>query len=564
MLANIHKLLQRHPLRVIIILCVAIILFNITPGKIIFGLDNTSPYFGWNLLISRVQNDNNFFVNGPLLFSPTIILGNFLNLPAWIIAHLHIWLSFLIGIVGQVFLLDFFLKKTKTRVSPELLLIFVFLILGHLSTIWIFSQIVFSYVNAFASIPWIILLLTDGFPKEKKVLSYLFIFISVLLFFSISSNIVAFTLYFGAVVLLSLALTQKEEWKKIMVSAVVLGLTYLSTSQALMILTNHPRFVISEAINHLNAITNHPYTAVITADLAKAEGLTGNFLNIARFATGWLLLNSAEGKVTPFSDAFLSNPIMIIIQIIPLVFIPLAASRAKKLPKEVMALAAIWIVTILLSSNFFRGLLVHIPVMGSSLRFLSSKVYPLLSIPFFFLFTYFLNEWKESSTNEHRFPFIKKVFYFIIVLSVAIPAVFLWSTHNVVSKYAANALPSEYLQFDKSIIKKKIIYFPQPTRLYFRSYHWGYYGSDFISYLSTNEIIDGGSLSQRSIEYSRIAELLKNCTLSDFDFSNTVIVFDQSATNQESDLEILKCLESEEFTQTTNGRLLYFTKTTSR
>ena len=138
----------------------------------------------------------------------------------------------------------------------------------------------------------------------------------------------------------------------------------------------------------------------------------------------------------------------------------------------------------------------NIPYIKDALRWPSSKLWPIYIFPLTILssisVTYILKLKKIYSYILLAFLFVSLIIYSFPVLS-----------GNLISPKTQVSIPNEYFNIPND---SKILILPVPQKLYMREYEWGYYGSDFMSYISNSEIVDGANLYEYSKEYENILE----------------------------------------------------------
>jgi hypothetical protein len=74
---------------------------------------------------------------------------------------------------------------------------------------------------------------------------------------------------------------------------------------------------------------------------------------------------------------------------------------------------------------------------------------------------------------------------------------------NLLSPKTLVNIPKEYFELPQN---SQILILPEPQKLYMREYNWGYYGSDFISYINNSKIVDASNLYETSHIYQKIIE----------------------------------------------------------
>jgi preprotein translocase subunit Sec61beta len=287
--------------------------------------------------------------------------------------------------------------------------------------------------------------------------------------------------------------------------------------QLMLLFTEQKRFIGTELYLHFNKLDESSITEVITEDLRDAEIRNNSVLNSARFATGWMELHNPESQpIFNHYDLYMGNILFIVIGLLPfLAAIYLLSEKLTGSRKWLIGVS--FFVTMLLVSKYTSSLTANLGFLSDSLRWLSSKLSPtLLFLSVFSVFEFVQTKFRQTST-----PF----FYVLITLFVV--TAFPWWTGTIFSKGTTSELPQEYKVFEQLDQNDKVFYYPPPQQLYFRQYEWGYYGSDFLSYLTDADIYDISSANDRHERYWELVDAIKDCDLDVFRSEGfSYIVFD--------------------------------------
>lgn len=524
-----------------------VLLLNSRPYYILMGLDNVSPFFGLDILWYRIKNDSTIITNGPLIFTPTLLIGYTLQLPAWLISHVHYFGSFIFGLFGYTLLVRRFSRKFKIGLPQWYPVLTVLFIGGHLVSLWLLSLVQFFYIAAFAGIPWVILYLTE---KSFFVIKpqYVLYFMGILFFFVSSMNLVAFSLF--TIQILAIVWLLKDEntnlLRILIKTSGVLSVWFFSL-QIILIVSGKNEFLLANIWQHLSKITIHPFTSFITNDLRLAENVMSNFLNTLRFATGWILMvDASNNKIFNFAELYKTNPLIIFAGYIPLLaaFIILfkpfdgLAQKLNFKGYEKYILLGIFVTSIVMTS-YFGTITQYIPVLKEVLRFPSIKLWPALLIFSLFIIITAYFEFQKAATNRKvHLPLL------VIVLIGILTNGFPLFTGQIFSIHVAVQIPLEYEKIKTSQSQQFLVY-PRPQKLYFREYTWGYYGSDFMSYYTTKHVIDRTSVSDDYNRYTELQDDLYNCeNLSAF--TNVTIIlerwgsYEEIVTNHASEMNCIQ------------------------
>jgi hypothetical protein len=525
-----------------------VLLLNSRPYYILMGLDNVSPFFGLDILWYRIKSDATVITNGPLLFTPTVLLGYALQMPAWIISHFHYFGSFMFGLAGYLLLVRKFGRKYKVGLPKWYPVLAVLFISGHLITLWLFSLVQFFYIAAFAGIPWVILYLT-----QKEVFAvrpqYALYIVGILFFFVSSMNLVAFLLFTIQVLIVAWFL-KDENTNALLIGKKTAGILafWFFSLQIMLLAAGKNEFLLLNIWQHLSKITIHPFTSTITNDLRLAENIMSNFLNTLRFATGWILMVDATNtKVFTFAEMYKSNPFIIGAGYIPLLFAFIIFFKpfhglGQKLsfkPYEKYLLMGTFITSIVMTS-YFATITQFIPVLREVLRFPSIKMWPLLLVFSLFLVFAAYYEFQKTETNRKNTALVL-ILLFIGILANGFPLF----TGQIFSRHVAVQIPAEYEKIKTSYSQQFFVY-PRPQKLYFREYPWGYYGSDFMGYYTTKHVIDLTSVSDDYNKYYEFQNSLLKCENTAL-FNNVTIIIEKWGTVEDftaNNPDIVACIQN--------------------
>ncbi|KKR06288.1 MAG: hypothetical protein UT34_C0001G0328 [candidate division WS6 bacterium GW2011_GWF2_39_15] len=521
-----------------ILLLSVISLMNFHSNQFIMGLDNISPYFNSRAVLDKLFGSETgaVFANLPFLFTlPIFELLKLISIPIWAINQLYLMFGLWMGVLGTGYLVYRITKSKKGFLFGSVLS------LANLATFWIFNQPNYFFVAAFASIPW---LMEWGIGKPEKNLVLTIIRITaVILFFQTTMNLVVFISYLFAILLIQFAInTSRVEWKSNLITQTkrlgIILLILLIVWQAGIFLTGKSDFVVSKLVTYYSSIKENPLTKAITKDLQASGIINNNIVNNIVFKNSWVETHTTEGIRLFQSYDYYSGPIFLI-GLIPFV---LALStlfnsdRQKKIPLH-FAL----IVGLILMSSIMLKATQGVPVLSEAFRWSASKFWPLIIFPIILLAT-------DSLVTLKR-PLITGIVFGLLLIYI-LPMF----TGNLFSKELVTKLPGEYFKLDNNIKSETLYYYlPAPQDLYFYTYKFGYFGSDFVSYMTKGDTQKTGILSYfNNVErYKSISKSLVNC---ESKIENIKIIWD---SNVETGSNIIKnCLDSK-YNLTSKDRGLY-------
>jgi hypothetical protein len=491
------------------------VLSNLEWGKMIMGLDNYSPYFDLNVNLLRMFRTDTFFEFGGLAFLPWVHALVLLNVPPWIISQLFLWGSIGFGVFGSVLLIRRLVPvgTSSFRMDNEKFMItvgvIVFLLSGLVVT-WMANQPNIVFLSAFAGIPGFIHFLLFFERKDCDWKKAMFWTIGILFLFASSLNIVAFMMFLVQGVIIAAAAGMvflKTDMKTIFLRGLAVLGAWILVVQVLLLFTPMTRIVTAEVYIHFQDIKANELTVAVTDDLRASELQNNSLLNSARFATGWMELhNDDDESVFGHYSVFMHDPVLIMAGLTPLIMVIVAYPTAVKKNKRVRLLYLLLGVGILLMSRYAVMVYEHIPLVREGLRWVSSKLWPLLLYPMLMLFLFSSLALLKDLKGNVRYLLIA-----IVTVALMIHA-FPWWTGSVVSRHAQVELPTQYEEvFSRYGEDDTILYLPLPQSSYFRRYEWGYFGSDFLRYMTKADVVDGASLLNDRVGLEGLSSAFSSC-----------------------------------------------------
>lgn len=475
----------------IVFASLVILLKNFNQADTIMGLDNASPWFGLSFVFNLIHKSDSFIEFGPLLFSPFLQLGYAITAHPALISQIVYWGNFLLGMLGFLILLT----SSERRNKNILLVISFTLVLGHLVTLWIFSQPTYLFLHAFSGVPWLIYVLKlRRAPSAFLLLPAAFGFFSFLVTFL---NPVAFTLYFVLCVVIAYFLEETLSISTLVKRSILVGIILLFIIQTSLLLSgrNTPLWTDIQAYTQVQIESSSNILA--SQSLRKSEIENNSLTNVMRFATGWMELNDLENRnLFTHKDVYQKSILFIIIQLSPIAFISWWYLRKKRGTRKQRKLLIAYFLAVVLSSTYFLILIGGIPYLSDAWRWPTSKVWPLLTIPVWYLFLSTLSEIPQ-----------RRIFFAlcVVIIGLLIQS-FPWVTGQVVTKYALHEFPQEYRELQVLTSEDTVLVLQNPQKGQFRYYDWGYYGTDFLSFLTHATIIDGTRTNAVNKDYRKLTE----------------------------------------------------------
>lgn len=543
----------------ILTVLLVITIINIQPGRYIMGLDSITPYFGSEAIIDKITGNNTslFFSYFPIsLLLPIFSFLQKISIPFWVINQAFIFFCLWFGVLGAGIMTTHLTSNPNNDSDFEKQKLFFFgslLYLTNLCTIWIFNQPNFFFLSAFASIPWIIVLIVKANLKTR--INYIYFvpfFISLILFLQTTINLVTTITYLTAVVLISLWILRRNiKLRQFTIPVtrdiVLITIGILFILQIILIFLGSNEFVISKLVQHYNSIQSNGLTTQITQDLQASSILRNTFINNILFRNSWIETHNSVDGLLFQNLAFYQSYIITFIGLLPFIGSILALILATNSERRnIFKLNLVIILGLLLMSSLAIKLFQETPILREVLRWSGSKFWPFTILPIVLITSNFLAKSKIKVITIFMFLAISLIYIFPIFQG------------KLFSKTLITKLPEQYLSIDSHIVKgEKYYYLPTPESLYFYQYKFGYFGSDFLSYMTKGDGQTSGVISyfSHSKDYSRLINSLNKCEQS---FYVKNIIWDENLLNSESQIQIINCLRNN-YTEVANlnGIILY-------
>lgn len=529
----------------ILLITFAIILIHFSSDRAIMGLDNASPYFNPSAVFHNIKGIGTFIYGGLTFTLPIFAFLKAISIPPEIQSQLYVFSMFALGAVGTAALSSFVISKiTPKNKSPTSQIIPFLVSTFSLVTVWILAHPNFLFLAAYGSIPWVVYSILKIQDQPKNKISYIVLAAATLFFLTTSLNLVACGSYLIQIVILAAALTYittKTKFLKALKTPIIWAAATTAflflTLQLISLANGDKSFIGTNFVNYINSLTSNSTITEVSADLQESE-YQATLLDNIRFANGWMELHDIDNNpVFNFYDLYKENSLYILLGTLPFILAIISVAKPDKKNSKTYVLFIILSISILLSSGIFVRLISNISYLGDAFRWPSSKLWPTYLIPI--AITASLGFYSLTNKLDKQ-P--KHVLTAALVILMVIYGAPLFSKH-LFSSHVKVEIPSEYLRLeDRLDPDSKVLYLPQPQKLYFRQYDWGYYGSDFLSYLVNAEIIDRANLYEHGKDYDDYIEILNDCKAEDLDY----VIYDKTvASSQDYEPEKLPdCLDS--------------------
>jgi hypothetical protein len=466
------------------ILLSIIVILNARPNFVVMGLDNSSPYFGLEILLNRIKGTSSIIYGGILFQAPLLFTLSKIGLSPALISNTYIFLNLITGVVGTYLITTDLTEKKAVRVISTLVL------LTSLITVWIFSQPNFLFIAAYGSIPILIYLLGK---RDKKVLHLVFLAIFSISFLTTSLNLVAFALFLIQIIILVRILYPKQTVKTLLLWTLALLLFWLISLQITKAVNGDYTFLGSNIFNYIQNLLGNTTVTETSAGIIESEK-TNSIIHTLAFSLGWTELhNSKNVPIFEFYQIYRENIIYLLLGTIPTLIA--LFTILKKKSRRIFFLTAVLILSIFLSSRYGTMIIERIPYLSDALRWISSKIWPLFIIPIISLCTIFLDNISKFKNNVLKYSTF--ILFLLILTFFSFPIL----SGNLLSSQTLVQIPEVYFELPK---ESRILVLPEPQALYMREYDWGYYGSDFLSYINSSIFVDRANLYEKGSEYNQI------------------------------------------------------------
>ncbi len=408
--------------------------------------------------------------------------------------------SFSIGLLSKRIYEILFSKKDRSQL--------IFFIAGliyitTLWTVWIYYQNIFPYIVNFGFLPLFLLISTNYVIKGGKY-KVLAIFIASLLLtpaFTIPTLFIV-DILFILIFLLTIAWILKGKGNN--------GLGYLKRiviTTSLFIITQ--LFWLLPAIFYFistaDSVTSSYINQTITSSVIDLERGMQTFPNTLRFYTRVLTDSTNSGALFKLSNIYLENDFFKAFSIYPTILAFLGATyllfkkKFKLLPIVLISFLVISIINI--DNAPFAGIYLwlseNVSYFKQIFRWPSSKLFNILLINIAIFAPFGILLMIEIFESIFRSKYIQKFLYICAVLFVIVTQLsyskFLFND-NLFSEVSKVSVPQEYYDLGKYLEQTdpigRIYYAPPSNNNYFREYEWGFYGSQFISYILPNPVLD--------------------------------------------------------------------------
>lgn len=574
-----------------------IIIFSFQKGFAYLSNDNYSPDLNPILTIQRSLQSpawRSYRVLGFAseseqadIFRAVIYFILNIFLPTWSLSQIFALLSLFIGSWFTGLLSSILVKKTdKSKYSELAFLLSGIFYVSTLWTVWVYYQNMFPYIAQFGFLPlllWGIYNLSRRFNWKNALI----MFISSVLFTSTCVIATLFVVDFVIIVFFTLLFTfvNTKRIRSVLKKSLVIILLFLSTQLFWLLPFVHYTKNVS------GDIINSQINRSITSSVIDLEARDQDALNSAKLFTRSVLEKENEEYVFPRAEEYATYDFFNIIGLIPVFFtvILLIFGIIKKRKLYIILPLGAFVTWFLIKNvNPPIGVLVtwaqnYIPLFKQVFRWASSKtgnIYLLLlsiSAPIGFIY---LIDFLSSFLSKG----LKILLFLLSGLVVIVPTLFYSQylfTGDLLPQRALIQIPQEYYEMkdyltEQNLSTQRILYLPPANNNYFRTYDWGFWGSNFISYILPNPVMDLSSAIGSKYGEEAVLEIqhaFRAQDLESFDdllqkYDVDYILVDKTLEEEGFTFnwdwdEAIKFWQDREFTYSTDNLLLYKTGTIS-
>ena len=496
---------------ILVIILIAICALSFAPGKYLLANDNYSPelnpglttlrslfspaWRGYRVLGFASDSEQADIFRTGLMWLLSLVTGK--N----VIGQIYYFICLSVGSISMGVLVKEILNVSKLKKYSNLgLLIGGILYISTLWTVWTFYQSMAPYVTNFGFLP-LLLYCIYRFIKDSTSKNALWLFFASLAFTAISVIatlfmvdfvfILAFVIYWS----IHYGKTKNIAWKKIFRT---LGI-FLVTQLFWLLPFIYYTFSVS------NDLVGSYVNRSITNSVIDLETQMQTAINTLRFYSRILTDSSGSDLLYPISQDYFNYEFYKVVSLIPALFslLGLLFAIIKKNTKFIFFFIFVFGAWFLIKATnpplggIFVFLQEYIPLFKQVFRWPSSKLYEIFlisinicSVVGFAYFASFL-----TSSFKHK----KLKIWVVSLLSVGVlvPTFFYMEyafTGNLFSEKSLVNVPDEYFHLEEYLEENdstgRIYYAPPSNENYFRTYTWGFRGSQFISYILPNPIMD--------------------------------------------------------------------------
>lgn len=502
---------KRYPEILLILIIFLISLLSLHKGSYILSNDNYSPELNPTLSVSRYLQSPAWRGYRVLGFASEseqadllrASLYSFLNLftPSWLISQLLYFVSLFIGSISMASLIRRLISKSKLkRYANWGYLLGGITYFTTLWSMWLFYQNMSPYIINFGFLP-LLLLCIYLYSKENTFKNLIFIFLSSVLLtpaFVIATLFVVDFIFITAFVIfvnLTSKYGRKREIKNILITLGIFLLTQLFWILPFI------HYTLSSSSDILDSYTNR----TITSNVIDLETDNQTLINSARLYNRNLYEKDGENYLFPMSELFITYDFYKVLGLLPAIFSIIALTYA--LFKKnfqlffwgIVALGSLFLIKVVNPpfGQVFEWLQENIPLFKQVFRWPFSKLGQIYLISITILSVFGVTYLIKFFASFVQKRFLKRLFILTFFVSLCIIQL-IYSEYLFRGDFFADRavvnVPNRYFELESYLSENdssgRIYYAPPSNNNYFREYDWGFWGSQFISYILPNPVMD--------------------------------------------------------------------------
>lgn len=440
-------------------------------------------------------------------------------LPDWFLGQFFYILCLVIGSISTASLTSSILQKGKWKNYSQIgYLLSGVIYISTLWTMWLYYQNMAPYISNFGFFP-LLFLASYKYIQNPTKKRGLLLLLSSILFTSVSVISTLFILdslvYIGFVLCIPLLLDVE---KRNAMRRVVKTIFIFLTTQLFWIFP-FIHYTITNSQNVVDSYTNK----TITASTIDLETEMQNWLNSARLYNRNLYEVDGNRPLFSMSAEFQHYDFYKVVGLLPAFFAVLAmVFSVFKKNKRIFYFAFLaftsWFLMKVGNPPFgriFVWMQEYVPLFKQVLRWPFSKVGQIyvwsVTITGTFGIIYFVS-FLSSFFKRRKVKKIFKCTIFFFILSLSLFYSEYLFKGELFADRAAVVLPKEYEELKEYLeentnLTDRIYYAPPANNNYFRKYKWGFWGSQFISYVVPNPMMDMSSAVGSGVGESAMLEM---------------------------------------------------------
>lgn len=480
------------------IVFLTILLSNFKQGYFIIGNDNFSPevtpsitlersffspawrtYRAWGIASDSEQAD---------IFrtSAFFILAQ-IGIPLWLISQLYLFFTVFVAIYSMGKLTQIILNELGVT-SLYAKLFGGLLYLSTLLAVWIYFFPVHLFVAVYAFLPfllWRIYL----FIEETTAKNFLFFLLGIFLYTTSALTVTMFLTSFLVLCLFlfGYSLMKREKLKILFYSFIIILLFQLFWLLPLFSYLKSNTKVLQESLINRK----------ITQSIIENEKEYNTVLNIPRYNFSWLDATYKDGSfIYPYHGWFKKDLIGQSLGFLPILFFVLGSLflLKRKNPFGILLILTYFFGFFLIKGeNFplgsiYKSLLEKNELIAQIFRWQSSKLWPLIALPFPMIGTIGILLVSKKLDGA-----VRSIYILLITFSLLF-YVSPFFIGGMLRNVMYVKIPEDYQKLSRFLRDNdkfsRIFPAPEANTLYFRNYSWGFFGSVFLNYILPNPVIE--------------------------------------------------------------------------